>query len=125
MIDFIPKLTTEDKAILDTNIVEGQFIITKDSKKLYMDIDNKTRILLNEQSGETSNLKYTTLIGDNSTTTFTINHNLNTEDICVNGIDVVSKSNVWLEYAIIDNNSISIAFNVAPTTNSLKIIIVG
>lgn len=126
MANFIPKLSTEATAESTSNIVAGQFIITTDGNNLYVDIDDSTRIKIDGgASGSASINKYIQTIGNGSSTSFTITHNLNTEDICVNGIDVATKTNTWLEYTIVDANNISIIFDSAPATNAIKIIVVG
>ena len=127
MANFIPKLSTDANAALSTNIVSGQFIVTTDGHNLFVDIDDTTRIQVGGSSGGGSGSvnKYATTIGDGSTTTFTINHNLGTQDIIASGIAVTSKQNIWLEYTIVDDNNISVVFDAAPAASSIKIIIIG
>ena len=126
MANFIPKLSTDANAALTTNIVSGQFIITTDGHKLFVDIDDTTRIQVGDSSGGGGSVnKYATTIGDGSTTTFTINHNLGTQDIIASGIAVTSNQNIWLEYTIVDDNNISVVFDAAPAASSIKIIIIG
>ena len=122
MANFVPKFSTDATVALNTNIVPGQFIITTDGHKLYVDIAEDNRI---EIGGSPSVSKYTTTIGNGSTKTFTITHNLGTQDIIVSGIALASNSNIWLEYTITNDNSISITFDAAPASNSIKIIIMG
>ena len=70
--------------------------------------------------------KYATTIGDNTAKNFTITHNLETEDIIVNGHSLIdTKDNLWLEYTILNANSISVTFQSPPKTNGVRIIIVG
>ncbi len=73
--------------------------------------------------------KYAANVGDNSNTTFTITHNLNSADVTVslreNG---GSKNFVYTDYRLNsgDNvNAIDIIFASAPTTNQFRIIITG
>lgn len=125
MANFIPKLSTDANAALTTNIVSGQFIVTTDGHNLFVDIDDTTRIQVGGSSGGGGVNKYATTIGDGSTTTFAINHNLGTQDIIASGIAVASKQNIWLEYTIVDDNNISVVFDAAPAASSIKIIIIG
>lgn len=126
MANFIPKFSTDATVALNTNIVPGQFIITTDGHKLYVDIAENNRIEIGGSSSDNPSVsKYTTTIGNGSTKTFTITHNLGTQDIIVSGIALASNSNIWLEYTITNDNSISITFDAAPASNSIKIIIIG
>ena len=126
MANFVPKFSTDATVALNTNIVPGQFIITTDGHKLYVDIAENNRIEIGGSSSDNPPVsKYTTTIGNGSTKTFTITHNLGTQDIIVSGIALASNSNIWLEYTITNDNSISITFDAAPASNSIKIIIIG
>ena len=124
MDNFIPKLTTEAKAQLQTNIQEGQFIITKDGKKIYVDISNSERISIGGSS-EGSLKKITSTIGDGSTTTFNVTHNLNTVEVYVSCVNTTSNENCWIEYKIIDVNTIQFVFKTAPAAGQYRITVIG
>lgn len=69
--------------------------------------------------------KYSTTIGDGSSTTYTVTHNLNTTKICVNAIQVSTNQNVWISYTISSANAITLTFSSAVASNSIGIIIMG
>ncbi len=69
--------------------------------------------------------KYTTTIGNGSSTSYTVTHSLNTTDICVNAIQVSSNQNVWIQYTINSANQITLSFSAAVASNSIKVIVMG
>ena len=69
---------------------------------------------------------YVATIGDNATTTITISHNLNSTDIHVNVWELTGslrKVDRGIDIRIISATQISLTFLVAPTTNSLRVIV--
>ena len=67
---------------------------------------------------------YSALIGDNTTTSFTVTHNLNTEDVVVSVYRTGSnKQQVFPTIEILNVNSIKVGFAVAPSTNEYKVVI--
>lgn len=69
--------------------------------------------------------KYSTTIGNNSSTTYTVTHNLNTTQICVNAIQVSTNQNVWIQYTITSANAIKLTFSSAVASNSIRVVIMG
>lgn len=69
--------------------------------------------------------KYSITIGDGSSTSYTVTHNLDTSDICVSAVQVSSNQNVWIQYTINNTNSITLTFASAIASNSIKIVVVG
>lgn len=70
--------------------------------------------------------KYAASIGNGSATSFSVTHNLGSEDVVVQVRMVGSpKSVVEPDISIIDSNSVSIGFNVAPTLNQYRVIVIG
>ena len=57
----------------------------------------------------------TTIIGDGVKTVFTIEHNLNTEDIIFEMNDGTEPA--FIDYTTVDKNSITITFATAPTAD--------
>ena len=66
---------------------------------------------------------YITTIGDGKTTSYTIKHNLNTENVIVQCRLVSTQEQVFVSNKIVDKNTISIDFNVAPANNSVTVYI--
>lgn len=65
-------------------------------------------------------------IGDNSATTFTVTHNMNTRDVQV----TISENGspyavVYPDVEIATVNSVTVSFSVAPSTNEYRVVIVG
>jgi hypothetical protein len=69
--------------------------------------------------------KYSVDIGNASATSITVNHALNTEDITVTLRDKASKEIVYTDITIIDANNVRLDFAVAPTLNSLRVVVIG
>jgi Phage tail fibre repeat len=70
--------------------------------------------------------KYAATIGDGTTTTFTITHNLNTQDVIVMVRENASPYNVvFADIQITDANNIKVLFSTAPTSNQYRVIVVG
>lgn len=69
--------------------------------------------------------KYSTTIGNGSSTSYTVTHNLGTSDICVNAVQLSSNQNVWIQYTINNTNSITLTFASSIASNSIKIVVMG
>jgi hypothetical protein len=70
--------------------------------------------------------KYAATIGDGTTTTFTITHNLNTQDVVVTVRENASPYNVvFADIQIIDANNIKLLFSQAPSSNQYRVVVVG
>lgn len=77
--------------------------------------------------------KFTAGIGDGITTSFTLTHGLNTQDINVQIRETSTPYNIIYPSAYMDSpnvqvtgiNSVTIIFAVAPTTNQFRVIILG
>jgi hypothetical protein len=70
--------------------------------------------------------KFTTLFGNTSNKIYTINHNLNTDSICISIVDVTTNYYVYPLIEYLNVNSISITFTYNPTQiNQYKITVVG
>lgn len=69
--------------------------------------------------------KYSTTIGNGSSTSYTVTHNLGTSDICVSAVQVSSNQNVWIQYTINNTNSITLTFASAIASNAIKIVVMG
>ena len=69
--------------------------------------------------------KYSTTIGNGSSTSYTVTHNLGTSDICVSAVQVSSNQNVWIQYTINNANSITLTFTSAIASKSIKIVVMG
>lgn len=67
--------------------------------------------------------KYATTIGDGTSLTYTVTHNLNTTDV---DVTVINLTNTQIEYPTVSiptADSITIAFSVAPTTNQMRVLV--
>lgn len=69
--------------------------------------------------------KYSVLIGDGTTTTFAITHNLNSDDVIPAAMAVATNDYVYPDFKRVDANNMQVIFSVAPTTNQYKIILHG
>lgn len=69
--------------------------------------------------------KFAASIGDGSSTSYTVNHNLGSRDVEVAIYDNSSFAEVETDVVHTDANNVSVTFNVAPTTNQYRVVIVG
>lgn len=70
--------------------------------------------------------KYAANVGDNSSTSITVTHNLGTKDVTVTVYRVASPYDVVLcDVTITDTNNVALAFAVAPTTGQYRVVVVG
>jgi len=69
--------------------------------------------------------KFAETIGDGTTTTFTITHNLNTQDIIIQVKDTETYSNVLVDTSAPTVNTATVTFAVAPASNSHRVVIIG
>lgn len=80
-------------------------------------------------AGAKTNLGFLTrwagLIGDNASTTLTITHNLNTEDVVVELYDASTKQTVYADIIRTGVNTVSAGFAVAPGTNAIRAVVIG
>jgi hypothetical protein len=75
-------------------------------------------------TGLTSNrFKYSTIIGDSILSSFTINHNLSTEDVSVTVVDYTTKEIVYPSVSIPNQTQINVGFSFVPPASSYKVLI--
>lgn len=67
--------------------------------------------------------KYVTNIGNNSSDSITVTHNLGTEDVTVELYDVISKDTIWADVTRSSDNAISVSFSSAPASNSVRVVV--
>lgn len=73
-----------------------------------------------------TNLSYTTMIGDNSATSFTITHDLNViNDSFVIVRETGTNYYVYPDIKYVDANSVLVEFVLAPTTDQYKVTVIG
>jgi hypothetical protein len=68
---------------------------------------------------------FSTLIGDGVSTTYTVTHNLNTENIIVQVFNAITGELDAVDMDIASANSISLTFGTAPITNSENVVILA
>ena len=65
-------------------------------------------------------------IGDNSTTTFTVTHNMNTRDVVISVHEVGSPYDaVYADISHATANTVTLSFSAAPATNEYRVTIIG
>ena len=104
--------------------------ISKSASGLKVNVDNSTLVITGNQlviNNAYKNKKVTaSIIGDNSTTTFSVIHNLGTKDIL---IDIYENTTGYTAYPLIerfDANTVKFTFKVAPATEKVyNVVIIG
>jgi len=69
--------------------------------------------------------KFAAAIGDGSTTTITVTHNLNTRDVGVILYDASTFEEYLANVVHATVNTVTVAFTTAPTTNSIRCVVIG
>ena len=70
--------------------------------------------------------KFVAVIGDGSATSYTVTHNLNTQDVHVSLRDTLTPFNIYsTDISAATLNTVTLTFSVAPTTNSLTVVVTG
>lgn len=69
--------------------------------------------------------RYTQAFGDGSATSYTITHNLNTLDVQCALYEVAGGGEVFANVVHATVNTITVAFTVAPASNSLRVVVIG
>ena len=69
--------------------------------------------------------KYSTLVGNGSSTSIAVTHNLGTRDVQVQVYDASTYEQVLVDNVRTDTNTVTLSFAVAPASNSLKCVVIG
>lgn len=69
--------------------------------------------------------KVTATIGNNSATSFTVTHNLSTQFVSVTVFDADTFAEVFADVVHTNDDTVTITFAVAPTTDAYKVIVIG
>lgn len=70
-------------------------------------------------------MKYAVTFGDGTATSYTITHNLNSQDVTVTVREIATNNVVYADVQMNGVNTCVVSFSVAPSTNSLRIVVVG
>lgn len=69
--------------------------------------------------------KYATAVGNGSSTSFTVTHNLNSEDVVVSVREAASGAVVVASITHTSANVVTVEVNSAPVSNGLKVVVIG
>ena len=69
--------------------------------------------------------KYAAAVGDGTSTSITITHNLGTRDVQVTLYDATSYAEVMADVTHATTNTITLAFSVAPTSSQYRVVVFG
>lgn len=117
-----------------TDIVQAKLdsagALTKSGSGLKVNVDNSTLVITGNQlviNGPYKNKKViATITGDNSTTTFSVIHNLGTKDILINVYENTTGYTVFPLIERFDINNARIIFKIAPATGKVyNVVIIG
>lgn len=89
------------------------------------EITNLQTVLDGKQPSGNYARKYVANIGDGSSSTIRVKHDLGTEDITILVREVATKQIVMVDMQIVDANNIDVLFYSAPAANSYRVVITG
>jgi hypothetical protein len=69
--------------------------------------------------------KFSATIGDGSTTTITVTHNLGTQDVIVSVRDASTNAVILADVVANATNTITVAFSAAPASNAYRVTVIG
>lgn len=69
--------------------------------------------------------KFSTSVGNGSSTTITVNHNLGTTDVTVMVYDNSTKAVVEPGVTVTDSDNVTLDFTIAPTSNQYRVVVIG
>ena len=69
--------------------------------------------------------KVSAAIGDGSSTTLTVTHNLNTQDVMVSVYDAATRTGVICDWVANGVNTVQLTFGTAPTSGQYRVTVVG
>jgi len=69
--------------------------------------------------------KYSANVGNNSSTSISITHSLNTSDVIAELRDASTNARVYCDMVNTDVNTVTLTFAVAPTTNQYRVTVIG
>lgn len=69
--------------------------------------------------------KVSAAIGDGSSTTLTVTHNLNTQDVVVSVYDAATRTGVICDWVANGVNTVQLTFGTAPTSGQYRVTVVG
>lgn len=69
--------------------------------------------------------KVSATIGDGSTTTITLTHNLNTQDVVVSVYDLATRTGVLCDWVANNVNTVQLTFAIAPAIGQFRAMVVG
>lgn len=132
--DFTLQLTTDSKGVI-TNISQitketlcGSTLPTNKTQttmSVYIPTEDWQPVTKKYVDNVTSNNnKYSVMLGDGNTKIFTVKHNLNSDCILVQFRLADTGEQVSVYNKTVDNNTLQVAFNTAPTTNQVVVNII-
>jgi hypothetical protein len=69
--------------------------------------------------------KYAASVGDGIALTYTVTHNLNTQDVQVEVYEVSSGQTVYADVSRTDSNTVSVGFSTPPSSGQYRVVVVG
>lgn len=100
--------------------------VSAGSSKITVNLSGKNIVVDAVPSAMGLPQKYATSVGNNSNTSFTVNHALNTTDVIVQIKEVAGgKAVVYADIVITDADNVDVTFAVAPTSNQYRVIVIG
>lgn len=122
--DFIIMQTNYDAA---TETVAG-FIRIATTAEVNAGTDNTTAVTPSKMAAYVASQisasgKYALTIGNGSLTSFALTHNLDDIDVSVTIKDTSTLQLVETDVTITNNNTVTVAFNVPPTTNAYRVVV--
>ena len=115
------------KAINSTVDLPSYFKGSLESDITITDIDTANNKVLptKEWVQANSTSKFSSNVGDGSSTTINVSHNLGSEDVMVQVRNTSTKTIIDCTITVIDTNSISLTFDTAPSIDEYRAVVIG
>lgn len=107
------------KVPLTTDLQLGELAVNTYDGRLYTKKDNGSASIVEVPS------KFSSTIGNGSSTSIAVTHNLGTKDVSVTTRQTSDDMMILTDWVATDANTVTLTFNAAPASNSVRVVVIG